>query len=320
MPYISKWFQQKRAAISLRFDDSSTSHVKTAIPLLNQYGLKGTFMINPGRIEYQKLRKFWEQDLLKMGHDMGNHTWNHRGARTLEEANREIGSVAHLIWKLRPQTSKLMVFASGGGEKWGGKKWSQTTSDYWEIAAKYHLIDLYDGKHPSYQCDSRKNGYVLKELAESAIERGAHQPFHFHEIHQPFITLKGIARAVLNGYDLAFRASDLDFFLCYLSINREVVWIAPIIDILKYESEYNGARLSILSHNRHEILLQLVVSTDAKLFDHPLTLVIPGPQPAWVRQKINGNHHDVHFAANGKLSYADIYPEDSDIHIQYGSD
>ena len=113
-------------------------------------------MINPGRAPYKKHRKFWEGDVLDMGHDLGNHTWHHKGARTLEEAEREIGAVSELILRLHPHKSKLTAFASGGGERWSGVKWSDAAPGFKEIASGYHLIDLYDGTHPSYRCDSLK--------------------------------------------------------------------------------------------------------------------------------------------------------------------
>ncbi len=140
-------------AISLRFDDNLVSHVEYVIPLLNKYGFKGTFMINPGR-NYKKYQDFWENKLPQMGHRWGNHTWHHEGAKNLEEAEFEIGEVSKLIWKLYPNESKFNVFASGGGEEWGGKRWSEALPAYKEIVKKYYLIDLYDGNHPALGLNS----------------------------------------------------------------------------------------------------------------------------------------------------------------------
>ena len=274
-------------------------------------------MINPGRAPYKRHRKFWEQDVLAMGHDLGNHTWHHKGARTIEEADREIGSVSNLILKLRPHTSKLMVFASGGGEKWGGVKWSDAEPGFKEIASNYDLIDLYDGEHPSYRCDSKKNGPDLQRLAESAAEQEAHQPYHFHEIVQPFTTFKGLARGILNGYDLAFPPSDFEFFLSYLSDNIDSIWVAPIINIIKYETEYNNSKLSFLRREKHETLVHLSISVDAELYDHPLTLAIPGAPPVSVSQVIDGKHSYLDVRTDRDLFYADIRPTESDIGIKY---
>lgn len=123
-PYIAKWFKNQKGAISLRFDDGLDSHINIAIPILNKYGLKGTFMTNPGKDRYKSNKTFWETEIPRMGHRLGNHTMHHRGAKNLEEAEYEVGEPSKLIWKLYPNESKLLVFASGGGirVKWGGEK------------------------------------------------------------------------------------------------------------------------------------------------------------------------------------------------------
>src|ERR1700674_1625644 len=112
---IARWYNNRAAAISLRFDDSLESHVKIVIPTLNTYGIKATFMVNPGMDRYLKYKDFWENTVPRMGHEFGNHTMNHRGAKTLQEAKYEIGEPARLIRRLYPEQSRLMVFASGGG-------------------------------------------------------------------------------------------------------------------------------------------------------------------------------------------------------------
>lgn len=45
---IANWPHGRTAALSLRFDDSHPTHLSRAIPILREYGLKGTFMVNPG--------------------------------------------------------------------------------------------------------------------------------------------------------------------------------------------------------------------------------------------------------------------------------
>ena len=136
-------------------------------------------MVSPGRRPYRKYKDFWEQRIPESTHSLGNHTWHHKGAKSVAEADREIGSVTHLIRSLYPQRSELMVFASGGGEKWGGKKWSRSDPAFRSLAEKYHLIDLYDGRHPSISCDTSSKIDELCASVEDAIKRGVHQAFHF---------------------------------------------------------------------------------------------------------------------------------------------
>ncbi|WP_269013696.1 polysaccharide deacetylase family protein [Aquirufa nivalisilvae] len=45
------WPQGKKMALSLSFDDARGSQVTQGTPLLNQYGVKATFFLNPGAME-----------------------------------------------------------------------------------------------------------------------------------------------------------------------------------------------------------------------------------------------------------------------------
>ncbi|MGV7223007.1 MAG: polysaccharide deacetylase family protein [Nitrospinales bacterium] len=274
MPKIAKWYQNKQAAISLRFDDSSKSHVKIAIPTLNRYGFLATFMVNPGRQEYQKYKSFWEKEVPAMGHRLGNHTFNHRGAKTLEEAEYEIGEVSRLIWSLYPEESKLNVFASGGGgKKWGGKYWGETSIEYKNLVDKYFLIDLYDGHHLSKMVNSSDTPQNLCELVNTVLSAGSHRPLHFHTIGEP--TFKDPIKKVLSKQSLAVAQSTFSNFLDCLVQKKDVIWVAPIIDILKYQTEFKATTIEVTKINNYRIEMRLDINTDPELYDHLLTLIVP---------------------------------------------
>lgn len=285
LPCLAKWYENRSAAISLRFDDACKTHVNVAIPVLNRYGFKGTFMVNPGRRSYKRYKRFWEKEVPGMGHKLGNHTWNHKGASTPQMAEFEIGSVSRLIWDLCPDQSKLMVFASGGGgKKWGGKHWRDADPVYKQLIDKYSLIDLYDGQHPCLSADTKANVGDLCRAAEKAIANNSHQAYTFHRIGKPARDLKGIARYILKGYDIAFNHSKFEEFLGYLSGLRQRAWIAPLIDICKYETEYKNAKLVETKEHENGLSAKLSVATDAKLYDHPLTMIIPNSRTVQVEQ------------------------------------
>lgn len=317
-PFISKWYRNKKASISLRFDDSTKDHVKTVIPLLDKYQLTGIFMINPGRPTYQKQKKFWECEFTKTKHKLGNHTWNHKGAKTLKEADFEIGAAARLIWKLYPNDSKLMVFASGGGEKWNGHRWSDAGAAYKSLLNKYHLIDLYDGKHPSLRCDSNKSVEDLCKAAKNAIESEIHQPFHFHTIGTPYTSLRGIVRGILYGHDIAFARSKFETFLLYLSKLKKEFWNAPLIDILKYQFEYEKQELIIAEKNESSLRLKLKIKSDPKFYDQQLTLVLPEtPKVISAFQKIGKVDRQLNLRREHMDNQTEILPINSDIIIKY---
>ena len=42
---IAKWFDDKKAAVSVNFDDNLPGQFSTALPIMNAKGLKGTFYV-----------------------------------------------------------------------------------------------------------------------------------------------------------------------------------------------------------------------------------------------------------------------------------
>ena len=272
LPEITRWYNDLDCAISLRFDDNLDSQVEYVIPLLNKYGFKGTFMINPGRMN-MKYQNFWENQVPQMGHRLGNHTWHHKGAKNLEEAEFEIGEVSKLIWKLYPNESKLNVFASGGGEKWGGESWSKALPAYKEIVKKYFLIDLYDGNHPALDLNSGYSWQEIKDIIDEAVSESKHQAFMFHKIGSK--NLVDYLRKIITGYNYTFDEEQFSKMIEYLNSKRDKIWIAPLVQILKYESEFKASRLEFVKKDPGKIVMKLKIDTDPNLYDQDLTLLLP---------------------------------------------
>lgn len=67
--------------ISLTFDDGLDCHLDTAIPLLDRFGLHGTFFIDVGSERFARRRDEW-QTTAANGHELGNHTVFHPGVST----------------------------------------------------------------------------------------------------------------------------------------------------------------------------------------------------------------------------------------------
>ncbi|HET7558998.1 MAG TPA: polysaccharide deacetylase family protein, partial [Limnochordia bacterium] len=71
------WWGEARAAVSLSFDDAAPSQLEHAIPVLDRYGLHGTFYVNPtagGRFERDIAG--WRAARAH-GHEVANHTLVH---------------------------------------------------------------------------------------------------------------------------------------------------------------------------------------------------------------------------------------------------
>lgn len=69
-----QWPEGKRMAVSLTFDDGRFSQVDYCIPVLDKYGVKGTFYISVVRM--MERIPGWKNAIAN-GHDIGNHTLTH---------------------------------------------------------------------------------------------------------------------------------------------------------------------------------------------------------------------------------------------------
>jgi len=313
-PEIAKWFNDSDCAISFRFDDNHKTHVLFVIPFLNKYDYKATFMINPGRF-YKKYKDFWENKMPQMGHRWGNHTWHHKGAKDLAEAEFEIGEVSKLIWKIYPLESRLNVFASGGGELWGGKRWHKTSPDYWDIPKKYHLIDVYDGKHSSFELNSEIRQSEIEKKIESSIRKNNHLAFSFHKVGKKNLT--DYLRKIIKNFNYTFSEDQLIKLVQLLNSKKNQLWIAPLVQIYKYEEEYKLAKLTVLNKDDAGTVLNLNIGTDPNLYDQELTLILTHCKnriPTKVLQ--NKKSLEILKTKTGKFC-SNINPVNSEIQIIY---
>lgn len=105
------WPGGAKAALSLSWDDARVSQVDRGHPLLDRYGFKGSFYVNPSGVD-QRLEG-WKR-AAAAGHEIGNHTlthpcsghfpWSRANALedyTLDRMTREIdGATEYIIGKL----------------------------------------------------------------------------------------------------------------------------------------------------------------------------------------------------------------------------
>lgn len=259
---IAKWHDARKAALSLRFDDSHPTHLTKVLPILSEYGFLGTFMINPGanepgsrrRSAFQERLAEWEAVARQGDHELANHSAHHRGAKGDAEMEAEIAEAAQAIWKLTPGRSPLLALNLGGGTWW------ETTRTLRHYLDKYHHFDA--SQNSTGMDDTYGNRVAnFRRILEQHIERGLWCRIHFHAIGEG-----------LNSSEANFRAA--------MDVAREHqadLWIAGMADIHKYQTERNAAKLTLLESDHQRLAFQLACLTDAALYDKPLTLEILVP-------------------------------------------
>ncbi len=267
---ICRWRDGRRAALSIRFDDSHPTHLSKAIPILNTYGFRGTFMVNPGghspnnrqRSAFEERRAEWEAVAKRGRHEFANHTMHHRGAKNDEQMEREVGDAAKAIWRLFPQKSKLAALNLGGGTQW------VTTRTLQYYLDKYHLFDA-SSNSTGMDDVYGKRVATFRRLLEAHIDRGLWYKIHYHYIGKNLSSSEANFRAVLN----------------IAKKNEAQLWIAGMADIHKYQTERRSARLAIESDGPSRVSLRLSCTTKPELYDQPLTIEVVLPK-SWLANRV----------------------------------
>lgn len=303
---ICRWYHGKQAALSIRFDDSHPSHLSKAIPILREYGFRGTFMVNPGghppnsrkRSAFEDHRSEWEACARRGDQEFANHTLHHLGAPDDESMEYEIGEASKAIWRLFPDKSKLLALNLGGGTWW------ETTRTLRYYLDKYHLFDA--SSNSTGMDDTYGNRVAtFRGLLERHIERGLWYKVHYHYIGEGLSTTEADFRAAL---DIAKQ-------------HETELWIAGMADIHKYQTERGRASLSIENKDERRVILNLSCSTNPELYDQPLTIDVTLPQ-TWAKERVIISHQEVKIDARrvlkseGVVLRFDAGPADSEYTVE----
>ena len=255
---VANWHDGRQAALSLRFDDSHPTHLTKAIPILREYGFRGTFMINPGvnepgsrrRSDFQAHLAEWEAVARAGDQEFANHSAHHRGATGDADMEAEIGAAAQAIWNLAPGRSRLLALNLGGGTQW------ETTHTLRYYLDKYYQFETSGSLGMDDVYGNRVAAF--REHVESHLERGLWCRVHFHYIGE------GLSSSEAN-----FRAA-----LDIAKEHQSDLWIAGMADIYKYQTQRNASKLTLRQSDSWRLTFQFTCLTDATLYDQPLTLEV----------------------------------------------
>ena len=233
---LQPWSDGCVGAVSLTFDDGHRSHLETAIPILNELGLRGTFYVNPHEDCAEWLRPW--RDAHGQGHEIGNHTISHicsrnfgfdadaRGLEDLTLADVE-ADIVECSRRLREGVPEQQAFTfcypcyqTFVGE--GARRQS-----YVPIVARHFVAARGRGErtnHPKHADlhelwsfpGERMSGAELVGLAEGAAAQGRWAILAFHGIG--------------TGH-LLVGESDFVELCGFLARHRDRVWTVPVVEV-----------------------------------------------------------------------------------------
>ncbi len=242
-----QWPEGKKMGLSLTFDDARLSQIDKGIPLLDKYGVKGTFYVSLGNM--MKRIDGWKQ-AVNGGHDIGNHTlihacggnfsWSRNRALenyTLERMRTELDSASILIKEklgIHP-----MSFAYPCGQTYVGR--GVNTKSYIPVVASMFETGrgwLDEGPNDPEFCD-------MSQLTGMPLDGKS-----FKEIMSLIKTAKNNGQwLILAGHEmddeeghLTSLLSTIDSICIYASDPVNGIWIDNVHNIASYVKEKRGEK------------------------------------------------------------------------------
>jgi hypothetical protein len=287
---VAKWKDDRKAAFILMFDDSMPSHVKNVVPELKGRGMIGTFYVNPGSGHWQAMKDKWEKELPSLGMVYGNHTFTHKGAKDIPNAEEEFGKCNDAIMAIFPKLKKptLISFGRPGVKP---EDWKITDAQLKELLAKHNLI-MRPNVNGRFGAIHLKTAEEMLAIVDKTIASGGADCVAFHGV---------------GGEWLSVTLPLFVTFINGLNEKKEQLWITDHISIHKYETERASAEAHVTAANDKQIQVKLVCKADSQLYDEPLTLMTQTPA-SWKKvQVVQGTSKTTAAVANGVVKY-DVLP------------
>lgn len=228
------WPNGARAALALTYDDALLSQVETALPQLDEVGLKATFYLSLGSQGFQAHQEVWERAAIN-GHELGNHTIYHPCRASLPgrdwvAPNRDLDTYTkdQLLQELEAVNEALSAI-----DNEQTRTFAYTCGDV-SVAGEPFIEDLetlFPGARsverdvafatyyvPSFSVDETSAEDMISYV-DTLIERGAVGSLTFHGV---------------GGDHLWVTREDHAALLAYLKTAEEEIWVAPLRDILEW--------------------------------------------------------------------------------------
>ncbi|MFZ4582260.1 MAG: polysaccharide deacetylase family protein [Paludibacter sp.] len=314
---IAKWFDDKKAAVSVNFDDNLPGQFNTAMPLMNARGVKGTFYVitNTASSQWSAL-----QMAIDAGHEVGSHSVSHPtdlNFPSIAQPQKEIQIEAELknshdaiLANLTGQTSLSISwpFGKGGG---GNDSIVRRVAKKYYFAARNTTAgtangDAYTHYQNTYFSAFGRNYYLQSGgvlmtssttkanigtfITEIIKTNGWFSPF-YHAVNQ------------VGGYNNVSTEVFIQHMDTIASQSNEV-WITTFGNASKYHRQRNAGvtTLTAISEDTDNWTLNLTDNLDNSIFNQAVTILLN--QPSFSIYSISQNAKDIPFTlTNGILKF-----------------
>lgn len=272
---IARWFNNKKAAVSLTFDDGIPGQYTVAVPLLDKYGFKGTFFMSVKIVNSQHISWSVINKAALEGHEIANHALTHphftgNSLDTIAYECAEATKEMNMLVPAQKMITHAYPFGDGGGNTEQDKAIRRTVAPYF-IGARatknrpepYNVYDFAKTNDDYYNINSQ----MITDSA-SFVDFGKY-------VDQT-ITVGGWFCPTYHGIHDGWIITPTEVFAKHLEElekRKASLWIAPFKNVIQYHRERNSAALKAIRQTGKIWVLSLTDTLgNSNNFDQPLTI------------------------------------------------
>lgn len=309
MPEVAAYLDNKKAAISITFDDGIYDAAVFYDNLFEKNNIKGTAMLVNDWLSENSIPK-WQALLEKGNIEVGNHSKGHAiqyktDNPTEEELKEDITGGYNALKALFPD-EKIITFAP---------PWTQSTTASIAEISKNHYASRTSGTgflsaNPTEHDFMHIPALILLNT-NTADELTAHIDTAIANESWFTVLMHGIGDGTYN-----IKEDVCEAFFNYIGSKKDDVWAGALGEIVQYMYEKQNHTINVNWVKENAMSLTLTDTLDNQVFDFPLTFKVNIPD-SWNGVNVHQNgmvKTSSVFTENGKkYSYVNITPDKGEI-------
>jgi peptidoglycan/xylan/chitin deacetylase (PgdA/CDA1 family) len=318
---ISNWLNNKKAALSITFDDALTGQWEYALPTMNARNIKGTFFVCTGSGSYPTN---WTnaQSATNDGHEIASHSITHPNLRSLTEEGVDIemrNSRDTINSRINGQICYTIAWPFGEGGGGSDSMIRRVASRYYHFARNTTSGATYYDPYLHYdnawfKATGRNywlqiGGYIMQTatgvvgfstLLNSVINNGGWSVPLYHAIE--YSGYESISAAIFT--------QQMDSIVHY----ENMLWVAPFRDVARYHKQKNVGQTTLTEVSSDETAWTLNLTdtlSNNSIYCQPLTIRLK--KPAFPILSIKQNSQNINFIEDGDTIQFNTIPNGGDI-------
>lgn len=304
---VTKWRYGCASAISLTFDDWRSGHAKYAIPILNQYGLPGTFFVVTNSKTYPISNWNELRQATKDGHEIGAHGETHVGINNLATFMREMVPCHNKIQDSIPgYRVHTFCYPYGGGLNLSEPGLVDSVKKYF-IAARGGSDYLRNG-YPEYSFKPASGSVNIminsrETFFNNLVSTGGKTAILYHTIendNDPF--------EIVTAEQFKIQVED-----CRKQQDLRRIWIATFSDLNRYEKERASSSLLFTAKSDSIHALTLKDTMPDSVYNTSLTIQATAVNGAGLKIKQGSKEFSVPVFQG--VAYFEVIPDGGEITV-----